>query len=505
MKQVYEGSFVVYRARATSSRQRGAMVSEDENLNTTITDTNGATFVQGDDYNLEVSFRIEGWNELTENYPNEKHLIRAMVFNNDDELIYQDDDIPLADEGTVTWNGRYTNEDGEEIEIDAANAPYRFVVTAFCGKDPQEIEEELDCAILGPTACYLKKLLEGKETAVELMKSLYSDSVLVVESHDAIEIEYEERNLAERLLNQIKEANINHTTKIDITGFYEKAPDPSYKMTANINDKNIPLFIIHQLSDKDHKIYPLKENASGPHELVDGTYNHKLEFDGDDNIFLELRTKNEEDMEGLVEYLFGPDLELIQEKADSALDIGEAWNPNSEACNNVVRAYIYCLKQDPVLFPVEMEPGHRFGSGLEGPDGPTILKGEISWDGTANKIYKNLEDGDLSEYFSEITKSSTQTWNDFFNDMQDKANSGEIIIGVKKEISESGHIVTFMPESLYTGSAKIIDFINTNEDDIVFPIALEGGGNIKEIKPFIGSENELTRNINPYIFYKYKK
>src|SRR6056297_4334353 len=192
----------------------GAMVSEDDSLNTTITETKGSTYVQGDEFNLEVSFKIEGWNELTEKYPEEKHLIRAMVFNKDNELIYQDDDIPLADEGTVTWNGKYTNEDGEDIEIDAANAPYRFVVTAFCGKDPQEIEEELDCAILGPRACYLKKLLEGKETAVELMQSLYSDSVLVVESHDVIEIAYEERNLAERLLTQIKKANIDHTTKI---------------------------------------------------------------------------------------------------------------------------------------------------------------------------------------------------------------------------------------------------------------------------------------------------
>jgi len=345
--------------------------------------------------------------------------------------------------------------------------------------------------------------MEGKETAVELMQSLYSDSVLVVESHDVIEIAYEERNLAERLLTQIKKANIDHTTKIDITGFYEKAPDPSYKMTANINDKNVPLFIIHQLSDKDHKIYPLKENASGPYELDDGTYNHKLEFDGDDNIFLELRTKNEEDMEGLVEYLFGPDLELIQEKADSALDIGEAWNPNSEACNNVVRAYIYCLKQDPVLFPVEMEPGHRFGSGLEGPDGPTILKGEISWDGTANKIYKNLEDGDLSEYFSEITKSSTQTWSDFFNDIQDKTNSGEIIIGVKKESSTAGHVVVFMPESLYSGSNDKV--IIGTERGVTKPIALEGGGDIKEIKPFIGTSSEITRSTNPYKFYKYIK
>mgnify|MGYP006289953297 CR=1 FL=1 len=279
--------------------------------------------------------------------------------------------------------------------------------------------------------------------------------------------------------------------------------DPSHKMTANINDKNIPLFVIHQLSDKEHQIYPLQDNASGPHKLDDGTYNHKLEFDGDENIYLELKTKNEEDMEGLVEYLFGPDLELIQEKADSALDVGESWNPDSQACNNVVRAYLYYLKQDPVLFPEAMEPGHSYGSGLEGPNGPTILKGEISWDGKANRIYEDLKNGEVTEYFSEITKSSTQTWNDFFNDIQDKANSGEIIIGVKKESSTDGHIVAFMPESLYNGDDKLLDI--DDDKNVKFPIALEGGSDVKEIKPFIGKELEITRDNNEYKYYRYIK
>ncbi|WP_029164141.1 hypothetical protein [Anaerophaga thermohalophila] len=100
-------------------------------------------------------------------------------------------------------------------------------------------------------------------------------------------------------------------------------------------------------------------------------------------------------------------------------------------------------------------------------------------------------------------KRLTQTWNDFFNDIQNKANSGEIIIGVVKRSSGVGHVVAFMPASLYRGDDKLIDI----EDDkkVKFPIALEGGGNIKEIKPFIGSELEITRDNNEYKYYRYIK
>jgi hypothetical protein len=45
----------------------------------------------------------------------------------------------------------------------------------------------------------------------------------------------------------------------------------------------------------------------------------------------------------------GPDLELIQKKADDALDAEESWNPNSFASNNVVRAYLYYYKSDAVF------------------------------------------------------------------------------------------------------------------------------------------------------------
>jgi hypothetical protein len=44
-------------------------------------------------------------------------------------------------------------------------------------------------------------------------------------------------------------------------------------------------------------------------------------------------------------------LQLIQEKAKNELDAGELWKPDSYACNNTVRAYLYYLKNEKVLFP----------------------------------------------------------------------------------------------------------------------------------------------------------
>ena len=224
--------------------------------------------------------------------------------------------------------------------------------------------------------------------------------------------------------------------------------DPSYKMTANINDKNIPLFVIHQLSDKEHQIYPLQDNASGPHKLDDGTYNHKLEFDGDENIYLELRTKNEEDMEGLVEYLFGPDLEPLAEAADSAKSYAYSVNGNEMACNVGVRAAVYLYKNDPILFPVKHN--NEWGAALycdSISDGKcytapeNVLSGEVTWDGKANNIYDDLDNDKLSK-FESISNVAGCNYPDF-DELQKQANNGAIIIGVRK--NASGYFGMTMP------------------------------------------------------------
>ncbi|ALO13810.1 hypothetical protein L21SP5_00128 [Salinivirga cyanobacteriivorans] len=203
------------------------------------------------------------------------------------------------------------------------------------------------------------------------------------------------------------------------------------------------------------------------------------------------------------DYLLGGLIAQISVNADSALNAGESWNPDDYACNNAVRAFLYYQKNDAILFPVTHPeyPNSIYGSGLESVAGPTILKGEISWDGKANMIYDDLGTGNLANSFEEIVKNSTQTWKVFFEEIQSSANSGEIIVGVKKE-PDHGHVVVFMPESLYNGTNEAI--IIGEERGVIKPIALEAGNDVKEIKPFIGEENDITRTTNQYRYYKYK-
>ncbi len=232
-------------------------------------------------------------------------------------------------------------------------------------------------------------------------------------------------------------------------------------------------------------------------------------------IFTEKTTQEEieEEYNRIVEFwanLFGGDdsidaetLEKIEEASDDALDAGESWNPTKYACNNTIRAYLYYFKNDPVLFPEPMEEGHRYGSGLSGPNDETVLIGEVTYDGTANLIYDDLVAGDMDDYFSEIEKGNNETWNQFFNNLQKEANSGEIIIGVIKE-SGHGHIVAVMPKSLFTETTEKIKIGNDN--NVELPITLEAGGDIKEIKQFPKDrKDELTRETNPYKWYKYIK
>ncbi|WP_057951417.1 hypothetical protein [Salinivirga cyanobacteriivorans] len=209
----------------------------------------------------------------------------------------------------------------------------------------------------------------------------------------------------------------------------------------------------------------------------------------------------------LKNYLYGADLEHIQQFADSAMLIGESWEtPGVEyTCNNTIRAYLYYMKNETVLFPVTdpENPDSRFGSGLETQDGPTAFKGLISWTGTANRIYEDLNSNSLTEYFERLTKPSTQTWNVFFDDIQNQANLGEIIIGVVKE-SGPGHIVAIVPKTLFSGTpekTKVGD-----DFDVELPIAIEAGTDTKAIMQFPKSRSsKITRLTNPYIWFKYIK
>jgi len=202
------------------------------------------------------------------------------------------------------------------------------------------------------------------------------------------------------------------------------------------------------------------------------------------------------------------ELETLEANAKEGIDAGENWNPDSYACNNAVRAFLYYYKTDAVLFPVT-DPDHPnsdWGSGLEGLNGPTILKGDISWDGTANKMYEDFyeEGNDLSSSFAEIEKSDTDTWNTYFDLLQKLANKGEIIIGVVHSDDRSasrGHIVVLVPKSICEDKYPEEELKDIGTDvDVIIPCALEAGGDEKKMKYFDHSPTEIPF----YKWYKYE-
>ena len=211
--------------------------------------------------------------------------------------------------------------------------------------------------------------------------------------------------------------------------------------------------------------------------------------------------------EEITEDLKGAELEAFKDDARDGIDDGESWNPNGYACNNAVRAFLYYHKTDAVLFPVTHPdyPNSSYGSGLEGPDGLTILKGDISWDGTADKMWDDFDgDGnDLTGSFTEIAKNSTETWNAYFDRLQKEANKGTVIVGVvhsDNRAASRGHVVALMPESLCSGDqTKANDVGADEEDDVGRPCALEAGGNEKEITWFKQNSSELDN----YKWFKY--
>ncbi|WP_339790418.1 hypothetical protein [uncultured Imperialibacter sp.] len=203
----------------------------------------------------------------------------------------------------------------------------------------------------------------------------------------------------------------------------------------------------------------------------------------------------------------GDELTEYEEDANNGVDDGESWNPAGYACNNAVRAFVYYHNMDAVLFPETM-PGQpddfRYGSGLSGPDDPTVLKGEISWDGTADNIWADFQQpsDDLFDTFTEVSKHSSETWNNFFNRLQYEANKGSVVVGVvhsSNRTASRGHIVAVVPKSLCSNDQRTLTDWK-GEKKVLLPCAIEAGGNMKEIAWFKQAQSEVDK----YKWYKYE-
>ena len=134
-----------------------------------------------------------------------------------------------------------------------------------------------------------------------------------------------------------------------------------------------------------------------------------------------------------------------------------------------------------------------------------MLKGSISWDGAEDKIWDDFQGNgnDLTGAFTEVAKTSTETWNDFFGRLQKESNTGTIIVGIvhsSKRSATRGHIVALMPKSLCVGDqTKDNNVGDDEEDNVMRPCALEAGGDEKEITWFKQNSKEIAE----YKWYRY--
>jgi hypothetical protein len=524
------------------------MVSEGDSLNTNIKAVNDSVFVQGEENTFEVEFEIDNWDALIDKYSSESHLIKALVFNNDDELIYVDNEIAPYSNGTIIWDGTYEDEDGETRTIDKEGAPYEFVVMAFCGDDPEVLKDEFSCGFWGIRSCTMKEFLYNEEETRQKLRDETGDSVLVVFSHDGFTLEYQERNATERMLSDIKDANINGDENLDITEYYEKvSSDPAYETTVDINDNQVDLMVIHTLMwEGDRTLYPLSENVSGYD--TDGTYKKGIKFEGDginnndnSNTLLELRTKTSEKMDKLEEYLFLKtfDTETIDTESQDVIDEMEEDTQldTIATCNLCIRQALRRIANDEVLYPIHMnnysgkisaigkandiycdflrwyhsEEYNIIKSSYVDPLLEDNLDIAREWDedryanSTAEDFRSELEITEFKKVEETVTveHNNTQYSIPNYNKLQRLADNGALIIGVRKNENKnghysSGHIVMLLPFDESEGNENGRGSMDTNSDiTIDYPYAMECGGNYKD-QDWLDTESFL--NMKWYIY-----
>jgi hypothetical protein len=338
-----------------------------------------------------------------------------------------------------------------------------------------------------------------------------------LDKEDEVLIEGSSRNPEFVVINEIDTELILNKERLNIRFTIEDTLNLSYRkleiFRVDENDTTLIIFYKNIPSGKDIKFQDTDRQegwrgyGANGNLVEEGFYLLKL-----------TACINENFIDGFIDYevfkakegLTAEQLLVIQEKSDEGIDTGETWNPSGYACNNAVRAYLYYLKSDTVLFPETMpdkEVNFRYGSGLSGPNDNTVLKGKISWDGTADKMWDDFEDNGntLTESFTEISKSSTESWNTYFERLQKEANKGVVIVGVVHSDNRSasrGHVVALIPKSLCSGDqTKANNVGNDEEDNVIRPCALEAGGDDKEITWFKQNSNEL----DDYKWFKYDK
>ena len=123
--------------------------------------------------------------------------------------------------------------------------------------------------------------------------------------------------------------------------------------------------------------------------------------------------------------------DLNASAAKAVTDVLTFKSTDDPSCNLCTRAALLNLKNDPVLFPTKGSYVFYTYDPVTDP----VIKGEISGEGYATEIvndFQNYQGNTLKDYFAEEVKSGNETYQQFWKRLQDKADNGEIIIGIYK-------------------------------------------------------------------------
>ncbi len=171
--------------------------------------------------------------------------------------------------------------------------------------------------------------------------------------------------------------------------------------------------------------------------------------------------------------------------ASTAIEVAQKYT-STTACNICVRAALYLMKDDPALFPTS-------GSGYHNPTSKFIseeVKGYIAPEGRAIRIKEDFDNlagkPKLNERFEWIEKGAEETYQAYFERLQDQADIGQIVIGVMlNSRGDEGHTVMITPGGLIKIDEKTteefpLSFLSRGIKDVLR--VLECGGTLRETK-----------------------
>jgi hypothetical protein len=234
---------------------------------------------------------------------------------------------------------------------------------------------------------------------------------------------------------------------------------------------------------------------------------------------------NEKDGENLKQYLFNNELPVneFNVKAEQAVSTITAFKSTEDAaCNLCVRAALLYLKNDPVLFPATGSYLHFTG----GKDDP-VIKGQISGNGSAAYVVSDMNDSlnnTLNDYFEEEIKLESESYEEFWKRLQNKADAGKIIVGTYVPnhvfMLVPGGMVNVINNSDHTKEGKLLDdyknspnigqgdkygFCFAGRQIKTVPRILECGINVKSANAPIYANMDYKGVLNKVRWFRYKK